>query len=98
MPNIFVGTVGLRIRVSLGINLAGAGTAKIKVKKPDGTTTEWTASVESALQGVIYYDTVDGDLDMSGTWLLNGVWDPDGDNYYIGNTACLAIREPGDHC
>jgi hypothetical protein len=98
MANVFVGTVGLRIRVTLGIDLSGAGTAKIKYKKPDDTEGEWTATVENATVGIINYVTVPGDLDVPGTWHLNGVWDPDGDDYFVGATACLSIRETGDYC
>lgn len=100
MPGVFKGTVGLRIRVSLGIDISGAGEARIRYVKPDGTTTgEWVATIENATTGVIYYDTTAAaDLDQAGTWKINGIWDPDGDNIFYGATACLTVRELGYYC
>jgi hypothetical protein len=98
MANVFVGSVGVRIRVSLGIPLDGVGAAKIRYEKPDGVTGTWTAVIENASMGVIYYDVVLNDINVAGTWKFNGIWDPLGDNYFIGATACLTVREPGDHC
>ena len=100
MPSVFNGTVGLRIRVSLGIDISAVGEARIRYLKPDGETSgEWIATIESTSTGVIYYDTVAAvDLDQAGTWRINGIWDPDGDNIFYGATACLTVRELGDNC
>lgn len=100
MSGVFKGTVGLRIRVSLGIDISGLGEARIRYEKPDGSTNgEWAAVIESTSTGVIYYDTLAAlDLDQAGIWKINGIWDPDGDNIFYGATACLTVRELGDHC
>lgn len=98
MANVFVGEVGKRIRVSMGIPLSDPGQARIRWEKPDGASGIWDATIENSSMGVVYYDLLVGDIDMAGIWKFNGIWDPDGDNYFIGTTACLTVREPGDHC
>lgn len=98
MSHIYTGTVGLRIRVHVGIDISGAGAVRIRVTKPNTDVVNWTAQIESAEMGIIYYDTQLNDLDIAGVWYINGVWDPDGDNIYYGNTACLDVHDPGVHC
>jgi hypothetical protein len=61
----------LRIKLSLLHNLSNASSAKIKYKKPDGTTGEWTAIIEDKKKGVIYYDLPQGSpLTDAGAWTL----------------------------
>lgn len=96
---VFKGVVGFRLRVALGIDISAAGEARIHYKKPDDTEGEWVATIENASIGTIYYDTVAAsDLDQSGIWKINGVWDPDGDTLLYGATACFTVRELGDAC
>ena len=96
MASVYVGTVGLRIRVTFCIDISGAGTAKIRAEKPDETVVEWTATIEDAVAGVVFYDTQTGDLDQVGTWKINGIWDPTGDSVFYGKTACLLVRDLGE--
>lgn len=96
-PEVFIGTVGLRIRMNFGIDISAAGgVAKINYIKPDDTTGQWTATIEDATAGLVYYDTIAGDLDQIGTWRLNGVWDPSGATIFYGNTACLIVKALGE--
>lgn len=98
MSNIYKGTVGLRIRVHLGIDISGGGVAQIRVVKPNADVATWNAIIESAEMGIIYYDTVSGDLDIAGLWHMNGVWDPTGDNIFYGKTTCFDVHELGVTC
>ena len=95
---VFVGVIGLRIILDLGIDVSGAGTAKINYVKPNGTSGQWTATVDPVgnVDGLIYYDTTAGNIDVAGTWKLNGVWDPDGGNIFYGATACLRVWSLGE--
>ena len=95
----FVGTIGLRIKLKTGIDLSGVGTATIEVIKPSGATVSWTASVEAPeAGGVIYYDTLSGDLDLPGLWKVNAKWAPTGGDIFFGETACFDVHALGDSC
>lgn len=67
---VYVGEIGKRIKVRVGISLANLSTATIYVEKPDGSTAvTWAASVlGAAVDGWIYYDTVAGDLNVQGVY------------------------------
>lgn len=96
MANIYVGVVGLRLRLTLGIDISAAGDAKIRYEDPSGNNGLWTATIESAGNGIIYYDVTDGDLNAAGIWKFNGVWDPTGDNIFYGKTVCFHVKALGD--
>lgn len=69
MNETFVGDT-IRIYLNTSIDLTTYSTYKIKYKKPDGTTDEWTATLDSGNTKRIYYDTTISDLDLAGTWTL----------------------------
>jgi len=96
MASVYVGTVGLRIRVTFCINISNPGAARIRAEKPDETVIEWTATIEDSVAGIVYYDTQIDDLDQVGTWKINGIWDPTGDAIFYGKTACLVVRALGE--
>jgi len=56
----------------VGIPLANLSTAALYVEKPDGSTAvTWTAIIlGAAANGWIYYDSVDGDLNVAGVYRL----------------------------
>ena len=91
---IFVGAVGVTIRLRLGINLEAAGAAAIRWKKPDGTTGSWVATVVDGPAGIIAYTTTAAsDLDQAGIWAFNSEWNPNSPaaDIFYGRTACLEI-------
>jgi len=63
---VYVGDVGTRIALDAGEDITTQTVLKIKYRKPDGTTGEWSASVEANNYAVYY--TQDGDLDTAGLW------------------------------
>lgn len=70
MSTIYTGQ-DLRIRVTItGEDITGAASAEILFAKPDGTNGTWTATVEDAANGIIYYDATPADLDVAGIWAL----------------------------
>ena len=73
MAKLYAGQSELRIRLTLGVDITGATTVQIKYIKPNGTEGAWTAVVETALTGIIYYDVLDGDIPEAdyGEW---GFW------------------------
>jgi hypothetical protein len=98
--SVFKGAVGFKIIVGVGIDLTDpAGEARLYMTRPDGTTVEWVATIEDAVNGSISYTTQLDDLNQAGVWKLNSVWDITGaDDILYGNTACLTVRELGDRC
>lgn len=81
LSGIFVGDIGTRLQVTATLNgvavdISSANTTdkrKFYVTKPDEDATEviWTPSfLNGGTDGVVYYDTVSGDLDSAGLWEL----------------------------
>jgi hypothetical protein len=68
LDKVYAGDVGTKIRLDSGSNISAATTLKIKYKKPDGSTGEWTAVLEGTTQA--YYITQVNDLDQRGKWEL----------------------------
>jgi hypothetical protein len=68
MQKIFKGQTALRITVKTFIDLEDILSAVIKYRKPNGKTGEFTAIVWDAVNGVIFYECADGDIDVSGWW------------------------------
>lgn len=55
------------------LNISTASSKNIIVKKPDGTTSTFTATfLTDGSDGKVYYDTVAGDLDQSGLYKIQG--------------------------
>ncbi len=77
---IHVNDFGTRFLVTVkedgvGVNLSGASELTISFRKPSDTVVSKTGSTiadGSALSGVMYYDTIAGDLDEIGYWKLQG--------------------------
>lgn len=69
---IYVGEIGKRIKVKVGISLANLSAATLYVEKPDGSTAvEWSASVLGNVEdGWVYHDTIEGELSVQGTYRL----------------------------
>jgi len=66
IPRLFVGDMGIKLRLYTGIDITGNYTLSIEYKKPDGVTGSWSAEEEST-----YYCTYilqSGDLDTAGEW------------------------------
>jgi len=96
MASTFIGTVGLQIQLETGIPLDAGATVGIRYLKPDVSTGTWAATIDDAPAGLISYTTMAvSDLDVSGTWMLNAVYDPTGAEIYYGETACLIVKALG---
>lgn len=64
----YVGDVGTDIIVDCGSTITGATDLKLKVKKPDGSTVEWTAAIDGTDN--LKYTTIAGDFNLAGTYFL----------------------------
>jgi len=85
----YIDTVGLEIILNTGIDLTGASPTSIKVRKPDGTETEWAAGIKDNTK--LSYVTQSGDLNVPGMYhlqanaTLGGFTGP-------GETVCLKVE------
>lgn len=88
---VYLGDVGTVFRVSVGVDLTDATDTVIKVKKPDNTEHEWTASVESpASAGIIVYTADADDINQAGTWYFQSlITFPDGE--FSGDTVSIIV-------
>lgn len=65
------------------VDVSAAATKTIYVKKPSGTKDSWTASFTTdGSDGKIYYTTTTGDIDETGTWLVQGYVEIGTSKYY----------------
>ena len=62
----YVGEVGTVITVDCGSDISGATGTILKVRKPDGTEVEWTATIYDS--NYLRYTTVAGDFNKAGTY------------------------------
>ena len=69
---VYVGEVGKRIKVKVGVSLANLTSATLFVEKPDGSTAvSWNATKMGAdVDGLVYYDSQAGDLNAAGIYRL----------------------------
>lgn len=74
-------------------DISDATTLKFIFRRPDDTTFERSAAFTSdGTDGIIQYATVDGDLNQSGSWSLQGyIVTPNG--AWRTNTACFKVYE-----
>lgn len=70
MGKIYTFDIGTRLRTTLNANLTGYSTIEYKIKKPDSTIITKICSVEDVATGIIYYDTIANDLDLSGSYSI----------------------------
>ena len=93
MGKSYVGDIGTRIRLTLDADLAGYTDIDFKIKKPDGTELDVDCTVEDETNGIIYYDVVDGDFDVAGTYLIQAeITFSDGD-YLLSETKSFTVYD-----
>ena len=68
MGKVFAGQTALRVTVKTFRDLEGIKNAIIRFRKPDGSSGEFTASVGDEAKGIIFYECIEGDIDVSGWW------------------------------
>lgn len=91
---VFVGSVGLTINFSIGIDISAPGVLAIRVKKPDRTVTHWTPTLDVAASGTCHYTTLADDIDQPGTWKAQARWQPNGagdDDVLWGTEATFTV-------
>lgn len=87
----YVEDIGTEILVDCGSTITGATNLKLKVKKPDGSTAEWTAAIDGTDH--LKHTSEAGDFSVAGTYFLQagltiGGWTG------LGETAQFEIYDP----
>ena len=73
MSRVHVNQTALQIIRTLGVDITGATSVKLKYIKPSQEAGEWTASVDDAATGQISYTVPDAQtIDQYGTWKIWG--------------------------
>jgi hypothetical protein len=65
---IFKGQSALRITLKTFIDLDVIFSAVIKYRTPNDSNGEFTAAVSDTSKGCIFYECIEGDIDVSGWW------------------------------
>ena len=68
MGRIFVKQSALRITLKTFVDLEGIENAVIKYRKPNGKIGEFEAAVGDTVNGVIFHECIEGEIDVSGWW------------------------------
>jgi len=68
MGRIFKKQSALRITLKTFCNLEDIESAVIKYRKPNMKAGEFRAAVGDTAMGVIFYECIEGDIDVSGWW------------------------------
>jgi hypothetical protein len=68
MSRIFKGQTALRITLKTFTDLEDVLSAVIRYCKPNGKTGEFAAAVGDTVNGVIFHECIEGDIDISGWW------------------------------
>lgn len=84
----YQGDVGLKIELDCGRDISTSTNRAIQVRKPDGATAEWAASVED--NNYLAYTTASGDLAQPGTYKLQASMTL-GDWTGRGKTAAIVV-------
>lgn len=91
MGKIYVGDIGTVILVDCGTVITGATNTKLKIKKPDGSKVEWTATIDGTQK--LKYTVISGDLNVAGAYYLNASLTLSGWSG-LGETATFSVYDP----
>ena len=95
MTNIYVGQSALRISARTGTALADIASCEMRYEKPDGTRGIWTAFVSDSERGVVSYNLLGNELDMSGWWRFWVFVTFDDERSAFGDAERVFVREEG---
>ena len=92
MGKLFQNATGIIFNVDTGMNILGATTVELIVKKPDESVVKWKGKIVN--NRFITYVTQEGDLDQVGTYILQAhVITSDG-NEYFGDIVKFYVYPP----
>ena len=75
MGKTYVDDIGTRIRTTMSEDITGYSAVTYYIQNPSGTEVTKTCVVEDVTNGIVYYDTVSGDLDEEGIYKIQTLVD-----------------------
>jgi len=66
---IYAGDIGVKIEMSVNVDVSSILLAKFICRKPNGKKVEWSAQTDTT-NNILYYITGPGDLDISGEYKI----------------------------
>ncbi|HWQ18555.1 MAG TPA: hypothetical protein VN455_02180 [Methanotrichaceae archaeon] len=90
MSKIYIGDVGVEIRLDTGVDIDDATLLAIEVLKPDKTPDEWEATQYGTTQSITY-TTIADDLDQAGTYKLQAYAEWGENSKHLGETVDLVV-------
>ena len=91
MSHIVAPAVGAVLRIDTGVDLTGNTGLYIYVKKPDGTTATWTASIDTDTS-FMTYTIQTGDLNQSGGYIISSAASWAGTDTLYGTAFVLDVK------
>lgn len=73
MGKTYISDIGTKIMTTLSTSIADLTSATYHVKKGDGTEVTWSCTVENTTTGIVYYNVINGDLNVSGKYYIHTV-------------------------
>jgi len=95
MTHIFVGQSALRISARTGTALTDVALCEMRYEKPDGIRGAWPAFVSNPERGVISYDLLGNELDISGWWKFWVFVTFDDARSTFGDSVRVFVKEEG---
>jgi hypothetical protein len=89
---IYVGDVGVQVKLATGLSLNYVTKTDILVTKPNGVVVTWPAVPDGMTQNILY-NTVAGDLDIPGTYILQAYCEWTSSSVHTGNPIELVVGE-----
>ena len=89
MRDIYLGDIGVEIRLDTGIDLSQATLLQIKVSKPTGNVI-WAATQYGVTQSITY-TTILGDLDVPGNYVLQSYVEIGSSVKLLGNAVTIEV-------
>lgn len=86
---VYIGDEGTTFVLDCGQDISDATVRKIKVRKPDGTEVDWTATASGS--NAIQYSTGSTDLNLAGKWKLQAYIEMPGWKG-LGNTCVIDVK------
>jgi hypothetical protein len=89
---IYVGDVGVQLKLATGSSLTYVTKTEIHVTKPNGVAVIWPAAPDGMTQNIVY-TTVAGDLDIPGTYILHAYCEWTSSSTHSGAPVELVVGE-----
>jgi len=68
---LFKNDIGVLFKVYAGVDLSDASSIIMKIRKPSGVVSSWTASVDTDNSFYALYSTISGDLNIAGEYFIS---------------------------